>query len=99
MVFFDSPTHRLDDYFPEMALDHFLRLDHLTPSIIAATGTGPMQQLRIAAICTLHHLGLGKATVVLAAPLAGARLRELSLRVGHDFSARVIVFVVAKSVG
>ena len=70
-----SPIHRLDDYFPEMALDHFLRFDHLTPSIIAATGTGPMQQLRIAAIRTLHHLGLSKATVVLAAPLAGARLR------------------------
>ena len=58
-----------------------------------------MQQLRIAAIRTLHHLGLGKATVILAAPLAGARLRVLSLRVGHDFFARVIVFVVAKGVG
>ncbi len=66
---------------------------------MAATGASAMQQLGIAAIRTLHHLGLSKATVVLAAPLAGARLRVLSLRVGHDFSARAIVFGVAKGVG
>ena len=65
---------------------------------MAATGASAMQQLGIAAIRTLHGLGLVQTTIVLAAPLAGARLRVLSLRVGHGFSARAIVFVVAKGV-
>ena len=66
---------------------------------MAATGASAMQQLGIAAIRTFHRLGLFQTTIVLATPLAGARLRVLSLRVGHDFSASVSVFGVAKGVG
>ena len=76
-------------------LERFFGLDHLAASVVAATGAGPMQQLGIAAIRTLHRLGPIQATVILAAPLAGARLRMLSLRVGHDLSVRAIGFVVA----